>query len=399
MIETIALDTRKVHSPVGKPRISPLRRGERNNVTLTVAERARVSAEESREQAEHARKQAESTRASSETLRALSETSRAEAESQRTQAESLRVDAETKREEAFSKSVEKANAATESAAKVVADAQTAIAEVKATEAKLYPAAENILVGSETGAVAHVEDAFAGASLRKITVDGACKQDGTPSPDNPVPIQSIENPIVKVTGNNSEPKETRIDLKGNELCSVTENLVWNPKTFKDELVIDSDGNAILTKRVFSAHVELSEQSYLGNTDKFQYFNYQPKTVRPIDGSYAIRSNRFGKLGREPWNFYIAGGRNAAFFFTFPLGTFANIDELKEWLVKNPIDVYYLGAETQAIQLGKIEMPTLPESVINVWTDAEVTTNTGIMYVRDVNIVISNLESAIASITEG
>lgn len=39
MIETITLDTRKCDSPVGKPRISPLRRGERNNVTLTVAVR------------------------------------------------------------------------------------------------------------------------------------------------------------------------------------------------------------------------------------------------------------------------------------------------------------------------------------------------------------------------
>lgn len=39
MIETITLDTRKCYSPVVKPRISPLRRGERNNVTLTVSVR------------------------------------------------------------------------------------------------------------------------------------------------------------------------------------------------------------------------------------------------------------------------------------------------------------------------------------------------------------------------
>ena len=39
MIETITLDTRKVYSPSGALRISPLRRGERNNVTLTVVVR------------------------------------------------------------------------------------------------------------------------------------------------------------------------------------------------------------------------------------------------------------------------------------------------------------------------------------------------------------------------
>ena len=83
-------------------------------------------------------------------------------------------------------------------------AKQAIAEVKATEAKLYPAAENILVGSETGAVAHVEDAFDGAALREITVEGACKQDGIPSPDAPKPITVIENPTVKVVGRNLWP---------------------------------------------------------------------------------------------------------------------------------------------------------------------------------------------------
>lgn len=196
---------------------------------------------------------------------------------------------------------------------------------------------------------------------------------------------------------SKPKATQIDLKGNELCSLTENVVWNPKTFKDELVIDSGGNVSLIKRVFTAHIDGSEPMWPSNTDKFQYFNYTPKTVRPIDGSSAIRSNRFGKVSRDPWSFYVAGGSNAALFFTFPLGTFANADELNEWLSKNPIDVNYLGAETQTIPLGKIELPALPESVSNVWTDAEITPKTTIEYTRDVNIVVANLESAIASIS--
>lgn len=86
-----------------------------------------------------------------------------------------RSDAATAKAEAATKT---ADAANEAATQAVGDARDAIAEVKATEAKLYPAAENILVGSETGTVAHVEDAFAGATLRKIVVEGACKQDRT-----------------------------------------------------------------------------------------------------------------------------------------------------------------------------------------------------------------------------
>ena len=46
-----------------------------------------------------------------------------------------------------------------------------------------------------------------------------------------------------------------------------------------------------------------------------------------------------------------------------------------------------------------MPKVQDGVINAWTDAEVTPRTGIEYTRDVNIVVANLESAIASITEG
>lgn len=195
---------------------------------------------------------------------------------------------------------------------------------------------------------------------------------------------------------SKPKATKIDLKGNGLCSLTENVVWKTKTYKDELEIDSEGNVSLIKRVFSARIDGSERVHAGNTDKFQYFNYQPKTVLPLDGSSAIRSNRFGKVGREPWSFYVAGGSNAAFFFAFPLETFANDSELNEWLSKNPIDVNYLGAETKTIPLGKIELPALPESVSNVWTDAEVTPRTTIEYTKDVNIAIARIEDAIASI---
>lgn len=39
MIETITLDTRKCYSPACKLHILPLRRGERNNVALTVSVR------------------------------------------------------------------------------------------------------------------------------------------------------------------------------------------------------------------------------------------------------------------------------------------------------------------------------------------------------------------------
>ena len=185
------------------------------------------------------------------------------------------------------------------------------------------------------------------------------------------------------------KSTVIDLKGNELCSVTDH--------RDELVIDSEGNVSLIKRVFSAHIDGLEPMSLRAASTFQYFSYAPKTVRPIDGSIAIRSNRFGKIGREPWNFYAAGGSNAALFFTFPLETFANDGELNEWLKSNPIDVNYLGAEPQTILLGKVELPALPEATSNVWNDGNIPANVYVQYLKDVNIAYSDLENQIKQIT--
>lgn len=63
--------------------------------------------------------------------------------------------------------------------------------------------QNVLVGSETGNPASCDDAFA-APLCGLNVYGKSTQDGTPSPDTPVPIVSAGDSgsvAVKVTGKN------------------------------------------------------------------------------------------------------------------------------------------------------------------------------------------------------
>lgn len=65
------------------------------------------------------------------------------------------------------------------------------------------ARQNILVGAETGNPIAVDDAFS-APLCGLTVYGKSTQDGTPTPDNPVPIVSAGDGgsvAVKVTGKN------------------------------------------------------------------------------------------------------------------------------------------------------------------------------------------------------
>lgn len=388
-------------------------------------------------------------------------------------------------------------------------AKQAIAEVKATEAKLYPVAENILVGSETGAVAHVDDAFAGASLRKITVEGACKQDGIPSPDAPKPITVIEHPTVKVVGRNLWPFAsscTSIEGHQNEFVNdgtpftilpgaytfsaagslgntdaplfgytatgkriqlfrimrnvtnpkysftVTEPITsvyfvsnaadsntgtissiqlernstateYKPHTSQtlaftlpeehpylaklqdgtaDEIVVDEAGNVELVARVSKAIIDASKLLDWGKGKALYVFpkdgRYRPQGG--YNGTSVVCEKLEAKNGRD-----IYKGAEVGISVGSSIANLLNcttVLRLGDGVDVSSIDgasfYYPLMTETR-YPLGKIEMPKAQDSIINVWTDAEVTPNTGIEYVRDVNIVVANLESAIASITEG
>lgn len=103
------------------------------------------------------------------------------------------------------------------------------------------ARQNILTGSETGNPIAVDDAFS-APLCGLTVYGKSTQDGTPTPDAPVPIVSAGDSgslTVKVTGKNRMPSNLKYDDVAE--CFVKKN---TPITlvFKGDLV--SQGGNIL-----------------------------------------------------------------------------------------------------------------------------------------------------------
>ena len=97
-------------------------------------------------------------------------------------------------------------------ASIPEDYQTTVQKVKELDAQkvetdetisAVKARQNILTGSETGNPISVDDAFP-APLYGLTVYGKSTQDGTPTPDAPVPIVSAGDGgtiAVKVTGKN------------------------------------------------------------------------------------------------------------------------------------------------------------------------------------------------------
>lgn len=103
------------------------------------------------------------------------------------------------------------------------------------------ARQNVLVGTETGNPLSVDDAFS-APLCGLTVYGKSTQDGTPTPDAPVPIVSAGDGgsvTVKVTGKNRMPTNLRLSEEVD--CFIEKNTLTH-LTFKDGII--SRGGSLL-----------------------------------------------------------------------------------------------------------------------------------------------------------
>lgn len=143
----------------------------------TAAGRADAAAEAATE-GEVSRIAAEAERANAETARAKAEQAREGAETGRVEAEKVRVTADAERGRRVDASVKKADAATaeatEAAGKATASATEADAAAKRADEAAKGASENVLVGTETATVVHVEDAWP-TLLRECKVLGKSEQ--------------------------------------------------------------------------------------------------------------------------------------------------------------------------------------------------------------------------------
>lgn len=122
----------------------------------------------------------------------------------------------------------------------ISENKEAVSQLKEDTAALKKR-QNVLVGSETGNPVSCNDAYS-APLCGLTVYGNSTQDGTPSPDNPVPIVSAGDDgsvAVKVTGKNRMP--TNLMLSEEVDCFIEKNTMVH-LTFKDG-IISRGGNLL------------------------------------------------------------------------------------------------------------------------------------------------------------
>lgn len=309
--------------------------------------------------------------------------------------------------------------------------------------------QNVLVGSETGNPVSCDDAFA-APLCGMTVYGKSTQDGTPTPDAPVPIVSAGDGgsvAVRVTGANMlEGTKPGVKSTAYGITYTTyENgvLITGTATNDFTILLHDDNKYRLTHGIYYLTTKgLSPSTMLNcyfiNKFKSDVQNQKATLNRDVEFSFRLQISKGATLNttvqvsltRNKITTYspyreqlltlptpnglpgipVPSGGN----YTDPQGQQWVCDEVDlergvkvQRVDKAAFDSTKTLAEQNAILATPIETPLTPaeiaaykaltayapDTVVQASDDAGIK----LCYQRDVNLVVKNLEDAIASMT--
>lgn len=289
-------------------------------------------------------------------------------------------------------------------ASIPEDYQTTVQKVKELDAQkvetdeaisAVKARQNIIVGSETGNPLSVDDAFA-APLCGLTVYGKSTQAGTPTPDAPVPIVSAgDGGRVAVTLSDRHGKTQTLTLPtptGLHGIPVTSGGNYTDSTGQQWVCDEVDlERGVRVQRVYKVDVDGENAKFVqaGN-----YANLVPRGI-PIalynQGQKIYATSTFTNLS---WFYNTVNGQ-----FLYLIA--ANLaDQLNASCKKQLGKVYYALATPIETPLTSDELDAYkaivaygPDTVVQAGDGAGIKLD----YQRDVNLVVKNLEDAIASIT--
>ncbi len=317
-----------------------------------------------------------------------------------------------------------------------------LAEIeKAVAEKADKARQNILIGSETGNPVSVSDAFS-APLCGLTVYGKSTQDGTPSPDNPVPIVSAGDGgsvVVKVMGKNLFYEQgfqkyfinsaaNSVGLAVGNVSSVLQ-VVTGAKYYVTRnkigtkfrvAVVDALPNKNSMVRPSSAiNADSKRQAEISATSKYMVIQCEDEAafselMVSLDPSTTYFPYREQLLTLPTPNglpgIPVTSGGN----YADPQGQQWVCDEVDlergvkvQRVDKTSFDNTKTLAEQNAILATPVETPLTPAEIADYKALTAYAPDTVVQdadgaglkldYQRDVNIVIKNLEDAIASMT--
>ena len=276
----------------------------------------------------------------------------------------------------------------------IAANKEAVSQLKEDTAALQKR-QNVLVGSETGNPVSCDDAFA-APLCGLNVYGKSTQDGTPSPDNPVPIVSAgDDGTIVLTLGDGDGKTQTLTLPtptGLPGIPVTSGGNYTDENGQQWICDEVDlERGMMVQRVYKIDVD-------GENIKFeQTDNYANLSLRKLPialyttGQRTCAISTFTSLS---WFYNMANGQ---FLYLIAADISGQLNEsCKKQLGKvyyalaTPIETTLTSAEIAAY---KALTAYAPDTVVQASDGAGVK----LEYQRDVNIAIKKLEDAIASIT--
>lgn len=275
------------------------------------------------------------------------------------------------------------------------------------------ARQNILTGSETGNPLSVDDAFP-APLCGLTVYGKSTQDGTPTPDAPVPIVSAgDGGSVVVTLSDGNGKTQTLTLptpNGLPGIPVTSGGNYTDPQGQqwvcDEVDLERGVRVQRVGRAFIEHCIVSRDPNWWDASKS--YSYQ---ILAWQGSFNTTIESGGPCNRfisyTFIDFYNKGIENGFLITTIEnvfnisksLGICTTPDEFKAWFNENVV-LYKILATPIKTQLTPAELAAYkaltaygPDTVVQASDGAGVK----LVYQRDVTIAIKRIEDAIASMT--
>jgi hypothetical protein len=330
----------------------------------------------------------------------------------------------------------------------ISENKEAVSQLKEDTAALKKR-QNALVGSETGNPVSCDDAFA-APLCGLNVYGKSTQNGTPTPDAPVPIVSAGdggNVTVKVTGANMlEGTKPGVKSTVHGITYTTyENGVLITGTATDTTIINLHDDTIhrLTQGIYYLTTSGLSPSVVLNfyfVGKFSSDMQNQKVTLTKDVEFSLRL-QISKGATLNTNVQVSltGSKSTAYspyreqLLTLPTpnglpgipvksgGNYTDQNG-QQWVCdevdlergvkvqrvdKTAFDSTKTLAEQNAILATPIETPLTPaeiaayKALISYAPDTVVQASDGagikLDYQRDVNLVVKNLEDAIASMT--
>lgn len=276
----------------------------------------------------------------------------------------------------------------------IAANKEAVSQLKEDTAALQKR-QNVLVGSETGNPIDVDDAFA-APLCGLTVYGRSTQDGTPTPDAPVPIVSAgDGGTIAVTLNDGNGKMQTLTLptptglpgipvatSGNYTDPQGQNWVCDEVDLERGVKVQRVNALDLSTCVITGITNLAATKRLAIRLPLNGRDYKTEAL-------CNKLQFVVSFTKDTTHFYVDVS-NAQVFI--PIG--AKKPEEGEYILfyalATPIETPLTPAEIAAY---KALTAYAPDTVVQASDGAGVK----LEYQRDVNIAIKKLEDAIASMT--